>query len=92
MLEGRITAVVGDDSFSMGPGDFVFMPRGLPHSLVRASESPVRFVFVSTPGGFEHLMEDIVELAGAGHGPSTPEWQAMETKHGWGQHEHQHDG
>jgi len=83
MLEGRMTAVVGDDTFSMGPGDFIFMPRGVPHSLTRASESPVRFVFVSTPGGFEHLMEDIVELVGAGQSPSSAEWQALEAKHGW---------
>jgi quercetin dioxygenase-like cupin family protein len=32
MLEGTVRVQVGDEEFTAGVGDFVFMPRGLPHS------------------------------------------------------------
>ena len=37
----------------------------------------------STPGGFEHLMEDLTDLQAGGHAPDSPEWQAFEAKHAW---------
>lgn len=83
VLEGRITVSVGDDTFSMGPGDFAFMPKDVVHSITLASERPVRILAVSTPGGFEHLMEDLTEINAAGHDTSSSEWQALEAKHGW---------
>jgi len=83
VLEGGITVSVGDDTFSMGPGDFAFMPKDVPHSITLASERPVRILAISTPGGFEHLMEDLVELQTAGHDPASPEWHAFQTKHAW---------
>ncbi len=82
VLDGSLTAVVGEESFSLGPGDFVFLPRGVPHSLTNDSEPAARFVFVSAPGGFEHLLDDFVEAAGNGHGPSSPEWREVEERHG----------
>lgn len=83
VLDGRITAVVGDESFSIGPGDFLFMPKGVPHSLASESDSPPRLLFVSTPGGIEHLMDDLTDLMAAGHRRSSPEWQELEAKHEW---------
>lgn len=82
VVEGSLAAAVGDESFTLGPGDFVFMPRDVPHSLTNASEPAARFVFVSSPGGFEHLMDDFVEAAMAGHLPGTPEWGDVEERHG----------
>lgn len=82
LLEGAMTAAVGDETYVLGPGDFAFLPRGVPHSLTNNSEPPARFVFVSAPGGFEHLMDDFVEAATKGHGPGTPEWSAVEEQHG----------
>jgi mannose-6-phosphate isomerase-like protein (cupin superfamily) len=83
VLEGRVAATVGADRFSLGPGDFVFMPKGVPHSLESESGTPPRLIFVSTPGGFEHFMDDITELAAEGHGPSSPEWRELEARHEW---------
>lgn len=81
VLEGSLTATVGDETYSLGPGDFVFLPRGIPHSLINTSEPEARFVFVSAPGGFEHLMDDFVEAAMTGHSPGSPEWNAIEERH-----------
>ena len=81
VLEGEMTATVGDEAFRMGAGDFAFLPKGVPHSLSNHSDPPARFVFVSAPGGFELLMDDFVEAARRGHGPGSPEWKAIEDRH-----------
>ena len=33
MLEGQILGMVGDQDFEIGPGDTVFLPRGIPHRV-----------------------------------------------------------
>lgn len=83
VLEGHLTATVGGEPFSMGPGDFVFMPRGVPHALAGGSGPPPRLLFISTPGGFEHLMDDLTELMAEGSGPRSGAWHELEAKHGW---------
>lgn len=82
VLDGSMTAAVGDEAYTLGPGDFAFLPKGVPHSLTNKSEPAARFVFVSAPGGFEHLMDDFVEAAMDGHGPGSPEWRVVEERHG----------
>jgi mannose-6-phosphate isomerase-like protein (cupin superfamily) len=52
ILEGSATIHVGDASFDVGPGDYAFGPRDIPH---RYSVGPdgCRMLFICTPGGFE---------------------------------------
>jgi quercetin dioxygenase-like cupin family protein len=83
LLEGTVRVRVGDDEFTAGVGDFVFMPRGLPHSLSALGDPPPRLLTVSSPSGFEHFMEDLMEVLAAGHDRSSPEVAAVREKHGW---------
>lgn len=83
VLEGQLTATVGDETFSLGPGDFVFMPKGVPHSLTGDSDPRPRLLFISTPGGFEHFMDDLIELTSQGLGPQSEQWRELEAKHDW---------
>jgi mannose-6-phosphate isomerase-like protein (cupin superfamily) len=55
ILEGSATIHVGDESFEVGPGDYAFGPRDVPH---RYSIGPdgCRMLFICTPGGFENLV------------------------------------
>jgi quercetin dioxygenase-like cupin family protein len=55
VLEGSATIQVGDDSFEVGPGDYAFGPRDIPH---RYSVGPdgCRMLFICTPAGFEDLV------------------------------------
>lgn len=82
VLEGHLTAIVGDERLALGPGEFAFLPRGMPHSLT-AVDGPPRLLFISTPGGFEHLMDDLTELLGEGLGPRSERWHAAEARHHW---------
>jgi quercetin dioxygenase-like cupin family protein len=49
VLDGRLDAWVGDDEFVAGPGDFLFLPSGLPHALLPISDPPPRLLVIATP-------------------------------------------
>jgi quercetin dioxygenase-like cupin family protein len=83
VLEGSVIVRIGDDEFPAGVGDFVFAPRGIPHAITATSDSPPRFLTVSSPSGFEHFMEDLTQALAAGHDRNSPEVAAVRQKHGW---------
>src|ERR1700736_5820765 len=55
VIEGRVTYQVGDRRFEAGPGSFVFLPRGIPHTFVIEGDTPARMLVLCTPGGFERF-------------------------------------
>jgi quercetin dioxygenase-like cupin family protein len=83
VLEGSVLVRVGDDEFAASVGDFVFAPRGIPHAIFATSASPPRFLTVSSPSGFEHLMEDLTEVLIAGHDRASAQVASVRQKHGW---------
>jgi mannose-6-phosphate isomerase-like protein (cupin superfamily) len=52
-LEGEHVITRGEEEITIGPGEAVFAPRGVPHSQRRAVEGEGRIMFVCTPGGLE---------------------------------------
>jgi mannose-6-phosphate isomerase-like protein (cupin superfamily) len=78
ILEGSATIHVGDESFEVGPGDYAFGPRDLPH---RYSVGPggCRMLFICTPAGFENLVRDMSVPAQSRTLPprseEEPDWQ-----------------
>lgn len=83
MLAGRVRVTVGDEDFELGPRDFCFMPKGVPHAITRASEPPITMLAISTPSGFEHFMEDLSEALAAGLDRSSPQVAEIRARHGW---------
>ncbi|GLZ06393.1 cupin [Actinomadura sp. NBRC 104412] len=71
VLEGRLAATLGDDTtLSAGPGELMFLPRGIPHSLhVRTDEA--RLLVMLNPAGFEKFFAAVGEPA-RGDGPPEP--------------------
>ncbi len=57
VLEGRLTFYVGEEVYEAGPGAFVFLPRGVPHSYVFETEE-VRMLGIVAPGGLEGHFRD----------------------------------
>jgi HTH-type transcriptional repressor of puuD len=68
VLEGQATAVIGQDSFALEPGDATWAPAGVPHRFANRGEGPLRIYWVyggrevtrticATGETFEHLSE-----------------------------------
>ncbi len=58
VLEGDITFVCGDRTFSAGPGSFVFLPRGVEHVFAVEGAKPARVLQITSPSGFERFAEE----------------------------------
>jgi quercetin dioxygenase-like cupin family protein len=56
VLEGSLQVTCGDESWQVGPGDLVFLPRGVPHGFVAGSAGPARTLLINAPAGFGDLI------------------------------------
>jgi mannose-6-phosphate isomerase-like protein (cupin superfamily) len=72
VLEGTLTLRLGDEVRQAGPGTFVCVPPGSPHTFSNPSEVPVRILNFNVPGGFEGYMRDLGAAAAEGR-PLSPE-------------------
>ena len=59
VLEGRMGAQLGDDVVYADAGDFVFKPREQWHTFWNAGDGPCRILEIISPGGFEHLFDEL---------------------------------
>jgi mannose-6-phosphate isomerase-like protein (cupin superfamily) len=58
VLNGEITAKVGDKITVGGPGTCIFMPRGVPHAWKSTGAETGRVLFLYTPGKAGGLIEE----------------------------------
>lgn len=84
MLEGELEATFDGRVYTAKPGDVMLLPRGVPHAIRPTSDVPPRLLQVSSPGGFEHFVEDLAEsLAARSLNDYAPEEvQELNEKHG----------
>ena len=64
VLDGAITAVVGDERLEVGPGGFVWLPRDVPHTF-RVDSETVHQIELATPAGVEGFHLDASDPAPA---------------------------
>ena len=69
ILDGQISVQCGGKRFTAGPGDFTFLPRGIPHTFL-VTGGPVRGLQITAPAGFE---EFIAEAGGPAQRPGLPD-------------------
>ena len=62
LVEGAMTLRLGDNDTMLGPGDFAFMPRDIPHTF-RVDSDRARFLELVTLGGFEQFHVDASDPA-----------------------------
>jgi mannose-6-phosphate isomerase-like protein (cupin superfamily) len=53
LLSGTAEFRCDGQAFSAGPGDFVLLPVGLPHTFLVGPDEPLRALQITTPSGFE---------------------------------------
>jgi quercetin dioxygenase-like cupin family protein len=58
VLTGTLDVECGGDRFEAGPGSFVFLPRGLPHTFHAVDETASGLLIV-TPGGLDEYFADM---------------------------------
>ena len=63
VLEGRIGARIGDHIIEAGPGDYVWKPRGVPHTFWNVGPEPARLVEIIVPARFEQFFAELGNLA-----------------------------
>jgi quercetin dioxygenase-like cupin family protein len=72
VLDGQITFQRGNERIDAGPGDAVFMPRGVQHGFAVRTET-ASLLQMFTPGGLEEAFRSLSEPAPADELPPAPE-------------------
>lgn len=62
ILEGEFRWKVGDELSVAGPGSFVFVPRGLPHTWQVIGEQPGRMLITFSPAGMEGFFDRLSSM------------------------------
>jgi len=66
ILAGEHIFECGDDRFEVGPGDFVALPRRVPHAHRRLVPQAGRFLVMTSPGGFDGFFRMLSDADHAG--------------------------
>jgi quercetin dioxygenase-like cupin family protein len=77
VLEGELTLWVGDETRTLGPGEFLFAPPRVPHT-VRAGDQGARYLVIAG-GQFEAFVRAVAALDDA---PDPIELTRLAAKHG----------
>ncbi len=72
ILEGELTFRVGGHTIEAGPGDYVWLPRGVEHSFEIKTEQG-RALVLFTPAGLEEAFKQLGEPAQSATLPPPPE-------------------
>jgi len=62
ILEGELGVQMGDQEFTMSPGQMVFKPRGVLHTFWNPGSTTARLLEFIVPGGFEQFFEEASHL------------------------------
>jgi mannose-6-phosphate isomerase-like protein (cupin superfamily) len=63
VLSGTARISCGGEDFTAGPGAFVMLPVGLPHTFIVGPDQPWRVLQLTTPAGFEDYVAQLGEPA-----------------------------
>lgn len=66
ILEGEYEIQCGDEVFRATADTFVFLPRDIPNGYQNVGDAPGRFIHITSPGGFEKLIEQTSLLCASG--------------------------
>lgn len=62
VVDGEIEARAGERTVVGGPGTFVFVPKGVAHSIANRSSAPATFIFFTSPPGHERYFQDLADV------------------------------
>lgn len=82
VMSGNFIIKVGDDTFTLNPGDSAFAPRTVPHAFAKISEGAAQMMIAFQPAG---AMEDFFAQM-AKFGKNIPQNQEQVLKELWKSH------
>jgi mannose-6-phosphate isomerase-like protein (cupin superfamily) len=83
ILEGEHEFECGDETFRLGPGGFVFLPRCIPHAHRRLGDPSLsRMLIMVSPPGFEHFFVELSEAREAGRALDEAFYAQLAEKYG----------
>jgi mannose-6-phosphate isomerase-like protein (cupin superfamily) len=56
LLEGSLQVTIGNETFTLMPGESYFAPRNIPHRLKNLGDVPARALLITTPGSFDEFI------------------------------------
>ncbi len=59
LLEGSMTYRAGEGLFHLVDGDFIYLPRGVPHAFRVTGTTPVRYLALTVPGRLLGLYDEV---------------------------------
>jgi len=71
VIEGRHRIRVGLDDLVVGPGDTIFLPRGVPHTYANFAEHTGHVIFIVQPGGLERYFQELAKASQLGRAEET---------------------
>jgi quercetin dioxygenase-like cupin family protein len=57
VLSGELEATVGDEVFTLMPGETLIAPRNIPHRLRNSGRVPNHYLIMFSPAGFEEFLK-----------------------------------
>jgi len=63
VLSGTVRFRCDGEQLEAGPGDFVLLPVGLPHTFIVGDAEPLRALQITTPSGFDNFVRQAGEPA-----------------------------
>ena len=82
LLDGTMTYRAGEESYELGKGCFIYLPRGVPHAFRIRGDRPARFLALTVPGGLLALYDEVGVPADELRLPGPGEGRAMDDEIG----------
>jgi mannose-6-phosphate isomerase-like protein (cupin superfamily) len=70
VLEGELEFQAGTQTVRAGPGTFLMVPMGVPHTFSNPTEKPARFLGILTPRRYLDYFEELSQLHQATASPT----------------------
>jgi quercetin dioxygenase-like cupin family protein len=80
VLEGTLTVRLGKDPVEAKPGTYICVPPGNVHTFSNRGDSPVRFLNIASPAGWENYLRDLERLLKDGS-PDPERWLEVMSKY-----------
>ena len=62
IIEGQFQVRCGEHDYTLGAGDTISLPKGVPHLFINSGHTTGRLLGIATPAGLEEFFEEIGDL------------------------------